>query len=150
MATTPTGLAAYGGRYNVTGSTLDLAAGTPTQVPLAATMPALGATYPTANEITIADAGDYEINYSALVSTTGGQSLTLAVRVNDTADPSATQTVALTGGVETPLSGSVIVTLAPGDVIDLALTSPSAADVTFGTGQTAALTVKKLDAPAAV
>lgn len=112
-------------------------------------MPALGVTYPTDNEITIAEAGDYEINYSALVSTTGGQTLTLAVRVNDTALPSATQTIALTGGVETPLSGSVVVTLAAGDVVDLALTSPSTADVTFGEGQTAALTVKKLDAPAA-
>ncbi len=113
-------------------------------------MPALNVTYPTANEITIGQAGDYEIVYSALVSTTGGQELTVAVRVNDVADPSATQTVALTGGVETPLTGSVILTLAAGDVVDLALTSPNAADVTFGTGQTAALTVKKLDGPAAI
>lgn len=140
------GLAAYGGKYSDTSQTLNLGIGTQTQIPLPSTMPNLNTTYTPANSITVTEAGTYEINYYSNVSVALGTTLTLAVRSNGTNIPDTVISRALSVGVGSIYSGSVIVTLPAGAVIDMAISAALAVGVTLGTGVNATLSVKKLDA----
>ena len=139
------GLNAYGGKYNNTTSTINLGIGTQTQIPLAVAMPNLNTTYTPANSITVAQAGTYEINYYSNVSAALGTTVTTAVRINGTNIPSTVTSRALSVGVGSIYSGSTIVTLAAGDVIDIAISALLAVGVTLGSGVNATLTVKKLN-----
>lgn len=139
------GLAAYGGKYNTTTSTLNLGIGTQTQLPLPSNMPNLNTTYTPTNSITVAQAGTYEINYYSNVSAALGTTVTLAVRNNGTNIPSTVVSRVLAVGVGSLYNGSVIVTLAAGDVIDMAISALLAVGVTLGTGVNTTLTVKKLN-----
>lgn len=138
------GLNAYGGKYSDTAQTLNLGIGTQTQIPLPETLPNLNTTY-TTNGITVTEAGTYEINYFSNVSVALGTTLTQAVRVNGTNIPSTVISRALSVGVGSVYSGSTVVTLAAGDVVDMALSALLAVGVTLGSGVNATLTVKKLD-----
>ena len=148
-ATGPTGpaagLNAYGGKYNNTSQTINLGIGTQSQIPLPTSMPNLNTTYVTQNSITITTAGTYEINYFSNVSAAVATTLTQAVRINGTNIPSTVLSRVLSVGIGSIYSGSVIVTLAAGDVIDMALSALLAVGVTLGTGVNASLTVKKLN-----
>ncbi len=108
-------------------------------------MPSLNATYTPANSITASQAGTYEINYFSNVSVALGTTLTQAVRINGTNIPDTVISRVLAVGVGSIYSGSVIVTLAAGDVIDMALSALLAVGVTLGTGVNASLTLKKLN-----
>lgn len=138
------GLAAYGGKYSNTSQVLNIGLGTQTQVPLANTMPNLNTTYTPANSITVAQAGTYEINYYSNVSAALATTVTFAVRNNGTNIPSTIISRALSVGVESIYSGSVIVTLAAGDVIDMAISALLAVGITLGSGVNATLSVKKI------
>ena len=139
------GLNAYGGKYNTATQTLNLGVGVATQIPLPTSMPNLNTTYTTANSITVAQAGTYEINYFSNVSVALGTTLTQAVRINGTNIPSTVTSRVLSVGVGSIYSGSTIVTLAAGDTIDLAISALLAVGVTLGTGVNASLSVKKLN-----
>lgn len=139
------GLNAYGGRYNNTGGNISLGIGTQSQVPLAVTMPNQNMTYQTANSITVAQAGTYEINFFSNISVALGTTVTLAVRSNGTNIPSTVISRALSVGTGSIYSGSVIVTLSAGSVIDMAISALLAVGVTLGSGVNSALTVKKLN-----
>ncbi|MCI8330650.1 MAG: hypothetical protein HFE04_00960 [Bacilli bacterium] len=139
------GLNAYGGKYNNTSQTLNIALGTQTQIPLSTSMPNLNTTYATANSITVGQAGTYEINYFSNVSAAVATTLTQAVRINGSNIASTVLSRVLSVGIGSIYSGSVIVTLAAGDVIDMALSALLAVGVTLGTGVNASLTVKKLN-----
>ncbi len=139
------GLNAYGGKYNDNPQTLNIAIGTPTQIPLANSMPNLNTTYTPGNSITIAQAGNYEINYFSNVSAALGTTITLAVRSNGTNIPSTVVSRVLSVGVGSIYSGSVIVALPAGAVIDMAISALLAVGVTLGNGINASLTVKKIN-----
>ena len=139
------GLNAYGGKYNNTTSTLNLGIGTQTQIPLPTAMPNLNTTYTPANSITVAQAGTYEINYYSNISAAVATTITMAVRNNGTNIPSTVISRILSVGVGSIYSGSTIITLAAGDVIDIAISALLAVGVTLGTGVNATLTVKKLN-----
>lgn len=139
------GLNAYGGKYNNTSQTLNISIGSSTQIPLANNMPNLNTTYTPANSITVAQAGTYEINYFSNVSAALGTTVTQAVRVNGTNIPSTIISRALSVGVGSTYTGSTIVTLAAGDVIDMAISALLAVGVTLGSGVNATLSVKKLN-----
>lgn len=139
------GLNAYGGKYSDTPQTLNLTIGTPTQIPLANAMPNLNTTYTPANSITATQAGTYEINYFSNASVAVGTTVTQAVRINGTNIPSTVITRVLAVGVGSIYNGSVVVTLAAGDVIDMALSALLAVGVTLGAGVNASLSIKKLD-----
>lgn len=139
------GLGAYGGKYNNTGGTISLGIGTQSQIPLAVAMPNLNTTYATANSITVTTAGTYEINYFSNVSVALGTTLTLAVRSNGTNIPATVISRALSVGTSSVYSGSVIVTLPAGAVIDMAVSALIAVGVTLGSGTNASLTVKKIN-----
>ena len=148
-ATGPTGpangLNAYGGKYNNTPSTLNLIIGSATQIPLANAMPNLNTTYTPANSITVAQAGTYEINYFSNVSAAVGTTVTQAVRINGTNIPSTIISRVLAVGVGSTYTGSTIVTLAAGDVLDMAVSALLAVGLTLGTGVNATLSIKKLN-----
>ena len=108
-------------------------------------MPNLNATYTPANSITVTEAGVYEINYFSNVSAALGTTVTQAVRINGTNIPDTVITRVLAVGVGSIYSGSVVVTLAAGDVIDMALSALLAVGITLGTGVNASLTLKKLN-----
>ena len=69
----------------------------------------------------------------------------MAVRQNATNIPSTVISRLLSVGVSSIYSGSVIVSLNAGDVIDMAISALLAVGVTLGTGVSATLTVKKLN-----
>lgn len=108
-------------------------------------MPSADVTYTPVDRITVTTAGVYEINYSTTVSVAVGTTLTLVVRQNGDAIPSATILRVLSVGVSSLFSGSVILTLAAGDEIDMALSALLALGVILGSGVNATLTIKKLD-----
>lgn len=139
------GLNAYGGKYSNTAQTLNLGIGTQTQIALPNNMPNLNTTYTPANSITVAQAGTYEINYYTNVSAAVATTLTMAIRNNGTNIASTVVSRALSVGVASIYSGSTIVTLAVGDVIDMAVSALIAVGVTLGTGVNATLSVKKLN-----
>ena len=138
------GINAYGGRYSNTSRTIELTIGGTSQVPLATTMPNLNTTYGT-NNIIITQAGNYEINYYSNLSVSLAATVTMAVRQNGTNIPSTVITRAISAGVGSIYSGSVIVSLAAGTTIDLAMSSLLAVGVTLGNGVNATLSVKKLN-----
>lgn len=148
-ATGPTGpangLNAYGGKYSDTPQTINLAIGSSTPIALPSAMPNLNTTYTPVNSITIGQAGTYEINYFSNVSVAVGTTLTQAVRINGVNIPATVISRILSVGVGSIYSGSVIVTLAAGDVIDMALSALLAVGVTLGAGVNATLSVKKLN-----
>ena len=148
-ATGPTGptggLNAYGGRYNTGVQTINISIGTATQVPLNETMPNLNTTYATANAITVTQAGTYEINYYSNMTAAVATTITTAVRNNGTNIPSTVISRVLSVGVGSIYSGSVIVTLTAGAVIDLAMTALLAVGVSLSSGVNATLSVKKLN-----
>ena len=117
------GLSAYGGKYNDTPQTLNLVIGSASQIPLTNSMPNLNTTYTPVNSITVAQAGTYEINYFSNVSAAIGTTVTQAVRVNGTNIPSTEISRVLAVGVGSTYTGSTIVTLAAGDVIDMAVSA---------------------------
>ena len=108
-------------------------------------MPNLNTTYTTANSITVTQAGTYEINYYSNVSLAVATTLTFAVRNNGTNIPATVISRALSANVGSIYSGSVIVTLPAGAVIDMAVSALLAVGVTLGTGVNATLSVKKLN-----
>ena len=108
-------------------------------------MPAENVTYTPANSMTIGETGVYEIHYMGNLSSTAPASVTLAVRRNGTNIPSATITRQLPANTNSFYNGTTILNLTAGDVITMALSSPSAVSVTHNNGTSATLTVKKID-----
>ncbi len=139
------GLNAYGGKYSNTAQTINIGIGSQTQIALPVNMPNFNVTYTPANSITVDEAGTYEINYFSNVSAAVATTITQAIRINGTNIPSTVISRALSVGVSSIYSGSTIVTLAAGDVIDMAVSALLAVGVTLGSGVNATLSVKKID-----
>ena len=138
------GLDAYGGRYNNSAPVINLTIGSSSVIPLDVNMPSKSVNYGT-NTISITESGVYEINYYANMSAAVATTVTMAVRNNGTNIPSTSISRALSVGVSSVYSGSTIVNLNSGAVLDLSLSALLAVGVTLGTGVGASLTVKKLN-----
>lgn len=138
------GLIAYGGKYNNTSSTINIGLGTQSQIPLPSSMPSLNTTYAQANSITVAQAGIYEINFYMTVSATLATTLSFAVRANGTNISATVLSRTLSVGTNSIYSGSVIVTLNAGSIIDMAVSALVAVGVSLGSGTNASLSVKKI------
>ena len=136
-------MSAFGGLYNNTPQTITLGIGTASQIPLPTAMPLSNITS-AANSLTIAQTGVYEINYFSLVSVALGTTLTFAVRRNGTDIPDATISRLLSINVGSAFSGSIIISLTAGDVIDMAVSALISVGVTLGSGVNATLSVKKI------
>jgi hypothetical protein len=97
------------------------------------------------NTITVITPGDYEINYYLAVDTVlVAVSLSAGVRISTTFIPSTLQTrlLSLTSG--SVFQGSVLVTLAAGDSLDLAASALVSVSTTLSAGVNATLTIKKV------
>ena len=127
-------------------------ANTYAQVELNTEMPLENTTTAT-NQITVLEAGDYEITFHVQVNSTIELTFNVTARNNTTPiDSSTVEKTALetaTGGTFiADCNNSVIVTLAANDVIDLAIaatTDPSTATITIPENGDATLVVKKLN-----
>lgn len=139
------GLSAYGGRFNNSASTLNLGILTQTQIPLPTTLPNSNTSYATSNSITINQTGVYEINYFLNVSVAVGTTLTLAIRNNGTNIPSTVVSRLLSVGTSSVYSGSTIVSLNSGSIIDMAISALVAVGVNLSSGVNASLTVKRIN-----
>lgn len=140
-----TNLNAYGGLYNTTPQTLNLTIGGTTQLPLPLTMPLKDVTNTPVNSLTVGTTGVYEINYFSNVSAAVGTTVTMSVRRNGTAIPEASISRLLSVGVSSLYSGSIILELNAGDVIDMALSALLAVGITLGDGVNTTLSIKQLD-----
>ena len=138
------GLSAYGGKYNNTTQTINLTIGSSSQVPLPNALENSNTTYTTANSINISQSGIYEINYYINMSAAVATTVTTAVRNNGVNIPTTIISRALSVGVGSIYSGSTIVSLDSGDVIDMAISALLAVGVTLGSGVNATLTVKRI------
>ncbi len=113
-------------------------------------MPSASVEYTPENSITISETGVYEIDYYATISTEAqANTITMAVR-NGTENIPSTEVAITTGNSNTfTYSGSTIVDLTEGDIIDMAGT-PSTGSGNLVIGSTtsdsvgALLTVKKI------
>lgn len=139
------GLNAYGGKYNTTSSTINLGIGTQSQIPLSSTMPSLNTSYTQTNSITATQAGIYEINFYMGASAALATTLTFAVRANGTNIPATILSRNLAIGATSVYSGSVIVSLAAGSVLDMAISALVAVGVTLTNGTNAILSIKKIN-----
>lgn len=146
---------AYGGLYQAgVQFVLFPAADTDAQVRLNTPMPLKGMTAGEANTLTIQEAGDYEITYNVLLSASRAVDVGIGVRRNGTIIPQTRGFQTLAVDDATPLtydgrlSAFTIVTLAAGDVLDLAIrvlrTLPANLDAIINGYSNASLTVRKL------
>lgn len=147
-------LSAYGGLYNTVVQPLTFTA-VNTYVPLSLNMimPIKNVTV-TGNTLVINEAGDYEINYNVLVSASAAVDMAVTVRSNGAVIPSTRGSQTLAYSTETGLthdglfSGSAIVTLAAGDVIDIAIsvinTLPTGLDAVVNNYANSTLSIKRL------
>lgn len=138
------GLRAFGGRFSDETNVINIEVGRDNIIPLSSTMSNLNTTY-TDNSITINQNGIYEINYFMNVSVEVATLLTLAVRRNGVEIPSTIIRRLVEVDTGTVYSGSTIVELSQGDVIDMSLSALIALGITLGDGVNATLTVKKLN-----
>lgn len=143
-ATGASAVTAYGGMVNTGAGTLALTANTPVLVPFSTNLPPLNVLYnPPGSAITLS-AGDFRIDYSLAGAPDAATLLSLEVRVNGTAIPTATPARTLTANEETLFTGSTIVTLAVADTVNMALVSSAATTFTFATGTNASLLLTQL------
>lgn len=120
-------LSAYGGLFNTAVQPLTFTA-VDAYIPLALNMimPIKNVTV-SGNTLVLNEAGDYEINYNVLVSASASVDMAVAVRNNGAVIPSTRGTQTLSYSAEAGLtrdgrfSGSAIVTLPAGAVLDIAV-----------------------------
>jgi hypothetical protein len=126
---------AYGGIYNTSDRNYTLLLGSGSVITQPSQMPVRNETYSPSNSITITEPGDYLVSYDATSSGSLATSVTIAARKNGTPidNLSSTKSLSVTG--DTEFSGSSIVTLAAGDVLDLYVSSGLAATVTVSNVQ---------------
>ena len=139
-----TGLASFGSKYSETPQTLNIALGGTTQVGLPTGGPNSNMSYTTVNAITVNQTGTYQIAYFLNGTVAVGTTVTLAVRRNGTAIPGASISRLLAVGTGSLYSGTVMIALTAGDVIDLAVSALVAVGITLGTGTNASLNIIKL------
>lgn len=147
-------LSAYGGLFNTAVQPLTFTA-VNTYIPLTLNMimPIKNVTV-SGNTLVLNEAGDYEINYNVLVSASASVDIAVAVRSNGAVIPSTRGTQTLTYSAEAGLthdglfSGSAIVTLPAGAVLDIAIsvinTLPTGLDAVVNNYANSTLSVKRL------
>lgn len=137
------GLEAYGGMYNDEPQIIDIIVAGTEQVSFNNEMPLLN-TSVTDNAITVNEAGIYEINWNLIGTASVGILTTFAIRNNGVNIEETVFSSILEASAVSIYSGSVIVTLAAGDVIDMAISALLELSLTLAEGTNATLSVKKI------
>ncbi len=140
-------LSAYGGKYNNLTTMIDMQeAGTWIQVPLVEEMFNINVTNSTENTIVLEQDGVYEINYGINVMPSQATTFTLMIRENEVMIPSSLMAKQVMGNTSVSFNGSIIVELNAGDKLDMEISATDDnVNITFDTGVTASLSVKKID-----
>ena len=143
------GLAVYGGAYNSTIQSPTIpAANVLVQIAFNTAMPLDDVTFG-ANSLTVNQAGDYEIAYNLGVQGSSSVDFHAVVRRNGTSIAQTETIRNLLSSGTTTFTTSAIVTLAAGDVIDLAVrvtgNLPGGFNLSIGANGDANLSVKKLN-----
>ncbi len=114
---------AYGGVYSTSEQTINVLTDTQNQVIMAGVLPNNGVTIAT-NTITADTAGDYEVYFIIQASMSAATTLRAAVRINGTDVPQTVVSRLPGTAGDGILTISTLVSLAAGDVVDLAISSP--------------------------
>ncbi|MEA4816066.1 MAG: hypothetical protein VB120_04315 [Lachnospiraceae bacterium] len=137
------GLSAFGGRYNDSEQTIIIPAEGEEVIELPETLPSLNAIYGTDN-IIINRPGIYRVEFMVMLgASTGTVGAQIYVRLNGVAIPSSVLEVSLTTSFQN-LNLSTFVLLAPGNILDLAISSTAGGTVVFGPSVNANLSVMKI------
>ena len=136
------GLSSFGGRFNDDFTPINIVVGQEV-IPLPEIMPGRDVEY-SDNSITIEENGIYEINYSINVSAEVAALVTTSVRVNGQDIDSTVISRLIDVDLGTVYSGSTIVELNSGDVIDMAISALIAVEVTLGNGVNASLSIRRI------
>lgn len=147
-------LSAYGGLFNTAVQPLTFTA-VDAYIPLALNMiMSIKNVTVSGNTLVLNEAGDYEINYNVLVSASASVDMAVAVRNNGAVIPSTRGTQTLSYSAEAGLtrdgrfSGSAIVTLPAGAVLDIAIsvinTLPTGLTAQVNNYANATLSIKRL------
>ncbi len=140
------GLHAFGGRYNNTVGSTDMAEDVPTVVAMPYTQSTKNITYPIANSMTVAEAGAYLLLYSAYPRFNAPATLTFAVRSNGIALPSTQNVVTVTAAAySVNYVGNTLVDLPAGAVVDIAITSSADQTMSFSNQSLNSLILMKLN-----
>lgn len=144
-ATGPTGgVAAYGERYTEGAETVTLTPNQDGQIPLQTNGPSLNTTYTTSNAITVGDAGTYQIYYLLDASSSQQADITVFVRKNNTEIDGSSITLNAPANENELFTGSIITTLATGDVIDFVANSGTGLTLTLDSNTGARVSIIKL------
>ncbi len=140
-------LSAYGGKYNNLTTMIDMQeAGTWIQVPLVEEMFNINVSNDNENTITLEQDGVYEINYGINVMMSQPTILTLMIRENEVMIPSSMLVKHVPSNTTVSFNGSIIVALNAGDKLDMEVSATdNNVNITFDTGVTAVISVKKID-----
>ncbi len=140
-------LSAYGGKFNNMQTMIDtLGSGNWIQIPLTDNLESINIIDTTPNVIELEQDGIYEINYSLNITASISTTLTLIVRENSEMITSTVISKQINPLINTSFNGSTIVKLNANDKLDMALSATNDnVMLTFGSGVTALLTIKKLD-----
>jgi hypothetical protein len=132
--------------YNTTATNLTILLGIPSQIPFSNNMVLLNTTTGT-NTLTVTSAGVYELNFGLLFNVALATTFTVAVRLNNTNIAAATINRILGTGTATSVesTGSIILTLAAGSQLDMAISALVGVGVTLPAGLNAYLSVKRLN-----
>ena len=106
--------------------------------------PSLNTTYTTSNAITVGDAGTYQIYYLLDASSSQQADITVFVRKNNTEIDSSSITLNAPANENKLFTGSIITTLATGDVIDFVANSATGLTLTLDSNTGARVSIIKL------
>jgi len=138
------GVAAYGERYTEGAETVTLTPNQDGQIPLQTNGPSLNTTYTTSNAITVGDAGTYQIYYLLDASSSQQADITVFVRKNNTEIDGSSITLNAPANENKLFTGSIITTLAAGDVIDFVANSGTGLTLTLDSNTGARVSIIKL------
>lgn len=130
-AGTTGGIEAFGERYTEGAETVSVTANQDTQIPLQTNGPGQNTSYTTSNAITVNTAGTYQIYYLLDVSSSQEGELTVSLRKNNIDIDGSTISLNVPANENQLFTGSVIVTLAENDTIDLAVNSTATVTLTL-------------------
>lgn len=137
-------VSAYGMRYSMTETQLNLEQGTDTIVPLPSTGTSFFTEYPDGNSIKIKENGVYLVSYLLCGATSEECSLTMSVRTNDILQPATNPTTEFQAQFINSISGTTIVSLQPDDIVTLNVKASKAVNLIFNGSTNAMLSVIKI------
>ncbi len=137
-------VSAYGIRYSMSETQLNLPTGADTVIPLPETGTALFTEYTTDNAIKIKENGVYLVSYLLCGAANEECSITMSVRANDLLQPATSVTTEFQAQIINSISGSTIVSLQPDDIITLNAKPSKTVNLSFNGSTSAMLSVAKI------